>query len=70
MYRTKEEIESWKLKDPIVALENYLTKEGIFKAAELEKIKQKALDDIEAAVQYANESPDPTIESLLEDVYA
>jgi pyruvate dehydrogenase E1 component alpha subunit len=70
VYRTKEEIESWKEKDPILALEKYLVGEGLFTEAALKKVKQQAYDDIEAAVQYANESPNPPIESLLEDVYA
>ena len=70
VYRTKEEIEDWKKKDPIERMKSYLIKEKIFKEDELKAIEEKAKEDIEKAVEFANNSPDPELETALTDVYA
>ena len=70
MYRTKEEIEDWKSKDPIERMKVQLVKEKIFKEDELTAIEEKAKEDIEKAVEFANNSPDPELETALTDVYA
>lgn len=70
VYRTKEEIEEWKEKCPIKRLRKYLLENKISSEDEIAAIEKKAIDDIEAAVEFASNSPDPPIESLLEDVYA
>ena len=70
VYRTKEEIEDWKSKDPIERMKKYLVSEKIFKEAELTAIEEQAKADIEKAVEFANNSPDPELETALTDVYA
>lgn len=70
MYRTKEEIESWKEKDPIKFLRNYLIENNMANENELDTIEDFAKQSIEDAVEFAQNSPNPKIESLLEDVYA
>jgi len=70
VYRTKEEIEDWKKKCPIKRLRKYLLENEVLTEAEIVKIEEKAKADIEAAVEFADKSPNPPIESLLEDVYA
>ena len=67
---TKEEIEDWKSKDPIERMKKYLVSEKIFKEAELTAIEEQAKADIEKAVEFANNSPDPELETALTDVYA
>lgn len=69
-YRTKEELESWKKKCPIKFLRNYLIENKIANAEELDAIEIKAKQDIEDAVKFAENSPEPPIETLTEDVYA
>ncbi|TVR67169.1 MAG: thiamine pyrophosphate-dependent dehydrogenase E1 component subunit alpha [Spirochaetaceae bacterium] len=69
-YRTKDEINQWKEKDPIPRMRRYLEERKIFSAAELDAIEQKATADIEEAVEYARTSPDPVPEDLINDVYA
>ena len=44
--------------------------EKIFKEAELTAIEEQAKADIEKAVEFANNSPDPELETALTDVYA
>ena len=69
-YRTKEEIEEWKALDPIPRMRAWLEEEKILTSAELDALEKQAHDDIEAAVEYASNSPDPSVDTILEDVYA
>jgi len=70
IYRTKEEVEQEKLRDPIAGFLEQLLREGL-----LDEAGWKALtDEVEArvaeAVAFAEASPEPPNEWLLEDVYA
>ena len=69
-YRTKEEIEQWKELDPIPRLREILESHQIYSAAELDAMEKQAFEDIEAAVEYAHNSPEPSVDTILEDVYA
>lgn len=69
-YRTKEEIEEWKRKCPIMRFRKYLSEEAGFGEEELTAMEQKAKDDIEKAVEFAKNSPYPSLDTILEDVYA
>ena len=70
LYRTKEEIESWKKKDPIDAFRKYLLKNKIATEEELAAIEEYAVKAINDAEEYAKNSPEPKLEDLLNDVYA
>lgn len=70
VYRTKEEIQMWKEKCPIKRLRTYLESNKIFTPAELDAIEKQAKDDLEAAVEFAQNSPYPSLDTILEDVYA
>lgn len=70
VYRTKEEIEKWKEKCPIKYLKNYLLENNISTDEELINIENIAQESIDEAVEFAKNSPNPKIESLLEDIYA
>jgi pyruvate dehydrogenase E1 component alpha subunit len=69
-YRTKEEIESWIERDPILLLEQDLLAHGLINPAELESLKASVEQEIEEAVAFANFSPSPMLESLTDFVYA
>lgn len=69
-YRTKEEIESWKLKCPITQFGDFLVSIGTFSADEVEKIKKEAYQSIEDAVVFADHSPEPSVDTIEEGVYA
>jgi len=68
-YRGKEEIEKWKKQDPIVRLETYLLQKGIAAKSELKEIHQSTERELDEAVKFANESPEPRVEEALEDIY-
>lgn len=70
VYRTKNEIEEWKQKCPIKRLKAYLIENEILKKEEINEIQKKAKEDIEKAVEFANNSPNPSLDTIIEDVYA
>ena len=69
-YRTQEEIDEWKEKDPILKFQDYCLKGKLVTEKEAEKIKEQGYADIEAARVFAEASPEPEIETLEEGVYA
>jgi TPP-dependent pyruvate/acetoin dehydrogenase alpha subunit len=69
-YRTKDEVKEWKEKCPVKRYHEYLTNEGIATAEELDDLDARAVKDIDAAVEFAENSPEPVIENIFDDVYA
>lgn len=70
LYRTKEEIEAWRDKDPIRRLERELVAHGRFGEGELRAIETAAQKTIDDALEFAKASPDPDPGELTRDVYA
>lgn len=70
VYRSQEEIEEWKAKDPIPRFEALLAEMGVLTAEEAEAIKKEVAAEVEAAVEFAEKSPEPAPEAALEDLYA
>ncbi len=69
-YRTDEEVEEWKKKDPIDQFEARLAEQGVLSAEEAQAVHDAVMSEIDAAIQFAEESPYPEADSILEDVYA
>ncbi len=69
-YRTKEEIEAWKQKCPIKRFRARLIEEGVLTEEEAERVQQEACAAIDAAVVFAEASPEPAVETIEEGVYA
>jgi acetoin:2,6-dichlorophenolindophenol oxidoreductase subunit alpha len=68
--RPKEELENWKTRCPVAAMERRLVSERVLTSPDLDAINQEVLQKIEEAVNYAKESPFPDPEDALEDVYS
>ena len=68
-YRTKEEVESYKDRDPVKVMELKLLKEKIATEKEILEIKQRVKEEIEDAVKFAEESPYPDGADLYTDNY-
>jgi len=68
-YRTKEELEEYKQKDPIETVLKVL--QGQFKVSEkdIEVINERVKKEVEDSVTFAEESPWPDDDELLKDVY-
>jgi acetoin:2,6-dichlorophenolindophenol oxidoreductase subunit alpha len=69
-YRSQEEIEAWKEKDPIHRFIAYAVQQQLLTEEDICRIKQQAVEDIESARQFAEISPEPDITTLEEGVYA
>jgi pyruvate dehydrogenase E1 component alpha subunit len=68
-YRTKEEVEHWRERDPIPAFAELLVAEGAIDAGEQERIDADAVAKVDAATAFAEASPFPGPETLYDDVY-
>jgi TPP-dependent pyruvate/acetoin dehydrogenase alpha subunit len=69
-YKSKEEIEFWAKRDPIVLFGNRLVSDRIFTEKEVKKIDQEIAAEIDKAVEFAVNSPFPEPTEALEGVYA
>jgi 2-oxoisovalerate dehydrogenase E1 component len=68
-YRTKEEELEWMARDPIARVERRLIEGGV-SDLELKERRRKVEGELEAAVAYAVESPEPTVDVMEAAVYA
>ncbi len=69
-YRTKEEVEEYKSKDPIAALLQTITTSNLASEDEIKAINERVDKAVEDCVKFAEESPWPNDDELLKDVYA
>jgi acetoin:2,6-dichlorophenolindophenol oxidoreductase subunit alpha len=69
-YRTKEEIEEWKARDPIPLFEKELLDMGIFGQADIDAVQANAKAEIEDGFNFARGGTDPVPEDVTRDVYA
>ncbi len=69
-YRTKEEIEEWKKRDPIVTFGNRLIKENILDKDSIAGIAADVDNQMQKVIEYAELSPKPKPRALYENVYA
>jgi len=68
-YRGKDEVEKWREDDPIGILERHLLSEEMATQEELDAIDDEVEQEIEDAVQFAEESPLPEPEELFTDIF-
>jgi len=69
-YRAREEELEWRERDPIALSEKELTKAGVLTAERVAHIQREVAKEIEAAVEFAERSPDPELREMFTDVYA
>jgi len=69
-YRTKEEVEEQKQNDPIARFLDKLFKDKVLTEAAAKKIENEVKKQVIEAVEFAENSPEPPLESLHEDIYA
>ena len=68
-YRTKEEMESKKNEDPIIRLKSYLIENDIASNEDLDAVDEEVKQVVLDAVEFAENSPFPPVETMYEDVY-
>ena len=70
LYRTREEIEEWRKRDPIQRFAARLEEEEVLEKDAWQALELRARERIEEAFEKASQEPEPELESALEDVYA
>lgn len=68
-YRTREEVEEYKHKDPIEHIAGIILSRGIADQAWLDQVAEKVKAEVEEAVQFSEESPWPDPSELYKDIY-
>jgi len=70
LYRTKDEVEQQRKRDPLVLAANELLERKWISEEELKALQKSVKAKIAEAVDFADESPEPSPEALLQDVFA
>lgn len=68
-YRSKDEVEEWKQRDPLELCRDRILTNGIATEAELEEIDARVKAKVEASVKFAEESSFPKAETAFDDIY-
>jgi pyruvate dehydrogenase E1 component alpha subunit len=69
VYRDKEEVEEWQRKDPIESFAKRLTKDKVLTAKDVDEIREEADRTVTDAVEFADNSPEPPLDSLYDHLY-
>ncbi|MDP6666574.1 MAG: thiamine pyrophosphate-dependent dehydrogenase E1 component subunit alpha [Dehalococcoidia bacterium] len=69
-YRTEDEIDTWRDRDPIVLHEDRLISQGIATREECDAVNTETQEEVEKATDYARNSPFPKESDLFEDMWA
>ena len=68
-YRSDEELEEYKEKDPIKRLAGKLQDRGWMAEEEEDEIEEEMDEKVQEAIQFAEDSPEPEMDEIYEDVY-
>jgi len=68
--RDEDEVASWRARDPIKQWRTALAEQGVLSEAEADAITEQIQADMEAAIAFAEQSPDPVPEDLMRDIYS
>jgi 2-oxoisovalerate dehydrogenase E1 component alpha subunit len=69
-YRTREEVEEWKKKDPILRAQVFLMEQGILNERLSQEYDERVAAEVDDANKFAEEQPSPEVEWGMGPVYA
>jgi hypothetical protein len=70
VYRDREEVEEWQRKDPIETFARRCVEAGVLGEREVRQVRDAADEQVEAAVEFAEASPEPPLDTMYESLYA
>jgi pyruvate dehydrogenase E1 component alpha subunit len=70
VYRERDEVEEWQEKDPIETFARRCLEAGVLGEREVQQVRDAADTEVEAAVEFAEASPEPALETMYEGLYA
>lgn len=68
-YRTDDEVDQWKTRDPIETLEHDMLGHGVMTQDDIDAVRAEVQDEVNEAIEFARNSPFPEVDAMLEDVY-
>lgn len=68
-YRSREEVEQWKRRDPLLLFEKALLERGVLTEEERDRVHARVEEEVETAVEEALRAPYPPVESANQGVY-
>jgi len=68
-YRSKDDVEKWKKKDPIANLRQKLLNDGLATHQELDDLEKKVVELIDSAIEFGKQSPSPEPKEAFQDVF-
>jgi 2-oxoisovalerate dehydrogenase E1 component alpha subunit len=69
-YRSREEVEEWSKKDPILRFRAYLEEHGLLDARARDALARSAAEEVDAATEHAENAPPPDPDTVLKHVFA
>jgi pyruvate dehydrogenase E1 component alpha subunit len=69
VYREREEVEEWQSRDPIESFARRCVEAGVLGEREVNEVREKAEQEVLAAVEFAEASPEPPLDTLYESLY-
>jgi hypothetical protein len=69
VYRSKDEVEQWRERDPILSFAKVLQDAGVITQEVFDEHDRRAIEIVDEAVEFADSSPEPALESLYDNVY-
>lgn len=69
LYRPKDEVEKLKKKDPIDRLRQQMIAQGVFTAADADRVATEVKAEVDEAIEFARQSPYPEPQEALEDLF-
>jgi len=69
-YRSKDEVEEWRRRDPIATFGERVTGEDVMSQDDVDSLDQEAQSRVEEAVEFADQSPFPELDALYDHLYA
>jgi pyruvate dehydrogenase E1 component alpha subunit len=69
VYREREEVEEWQTKDPIESFARSCVEAGVLGEREVQEVRDKAEERVLAAVEFADASEEPPLDTLYENLY-
>jgi pyruvate dehydrogenase E1 component alpha subunit len=69
VYREREEVEEWQTKDPIESFARRCVEAGVLGEREVNEVREKAEAAVVEAVEFADASAEPPLDTLYENLY-
>jgi pyruvate dehydrogenase E1 component alpha subunit len=70
VYREREEVEEWQRKDPIETFARRCVAADVLGEREVKQVREAADEQVRGAVEFAEASPEPPLDTMYESLYA